>query len=143
MAKPMTEAQWQAFLLAGSRTAHLATADRGGRPSVAPVWYIFEAGELVFMTGADSLKARHIGENPRVCASVDDTDYPYAFVILHGDASIDRLSPEALLPWSTRIARRYVPAGEEQRFGKRNAVPGEILVRITPRKVLAYHGVAD
>jgi hypothetical protein len=35
--------------------------------------------------------------------------------------------------------------GEDQaeEFGRRNAVPGELLVRLTPTKVLAHKNIAD
>ena len=30
-----------------------------------------------------------------------------------------------------------------EEYGRRNGVPGELLVRVTPRKILAELGVAD
>ena len=34
------------------------------------------------------------------------------------------------------------PARAEE-FGRRNGVPGEMLIRVTPVKIVAYSGVAD
>jgi hypothetical protein len=34
-------------------------------------------------------------------------------------------------------------ADQAERFGRRNAVPGELVVRITPTKVIAEAGITD
>jgi hypothetical protein len=34
-------------------------------------------------------------------------------------------------------------ADRAEEYGRRNGVPGELLVRVTPTKVLAEQGVAD
>jgi hypothetical protein len=43
-----------------------------------------------------------------------------------------------MLPISMQLARRYVPADQAEQFGRRNAVPGELLVRMTPTKIVAF-----
>ncbi|HWZ17329.1 MAG TPA: PPOX class F420-dependent enzyme, partial [Ktedonobacteraceae bacterium] len=50
---------------------------------------------------------------------------------------------EELNYWSTRIAARYM--GEEMAvaYGKRNSVEGELLVRVTPTKVVFMKDVAS
>lgn len=143
MAHAMSEREWKTYLMQGTHTAKLGTVTRDGRPVVSPVWFILDEEQLIFMTGGDSLKARNIIHNPRVSLSVDDETFPFSFVILHGLAEIDYLSPAELLPWSTRIATRYVPKEQAESYGKRNAVEGEVLIRVTPQKVLAYEGVAE
>ena len=50
---------------------------------------------------------------------------------------------EAMLPWATRIGGRYMGQDQAERFGRRNAVPGEVLVRLVPQVVLAQADVAD
>ena len=41
---------------------------------------------------------------------------------------------EDLLYWATRIAGRYMGADRAEEYGRRNSVPGELLVRVTPRE---------
>ena len=48
-----------------------------------------------------------------------------------------------MLDWTTRIARRYMGADLAEAYGKRNAVEGELLVRVTPTRVIARKGIAD
>jgi hypothetical protein len=45
--------------------------------------------------------------------------------------------------WATLIGRRYMGEDRAEEFGRRNAVAGELLVRLTPERVIAQCGVAD
>lgn len=141
--KAMTPAEWRAFLLSGTRTAKLATVRPDGRPHVAPVWFDLDRDELVFMTGRDTVKGKNILQDPRVMLSVDDEQPPFAFVLIEGSAVASALSPKELLPWSTRIAARYMGAKQADAYGKRNAVEGELLIRVPLKRVIARKGVVD
>ena len=44
---------------------------------------------------------------------------------------------EELLRFATAIAGRYMGADRAEEFGRRNAVPGELLVRLRPKRVIA------
>jgi hypothetical protein len=48
-----------------------------------------------------------------------------------------------LLHWATRIAGRYMGAEQAEAYGKRNAVEGELLVRITPTHIHGEKNIAD
>jgi len=51
--------------------------------------------------------------------------------------------PDELLQWATRIAGRYMGADRAEEYGRRNAVPPEMLVRLTPTKVVAVRDLAE
>jgi hypothetical protein len=138
----MSTSEWRAFLLAGTRTAKVATVSRDARPSVVPVWFDLDGDELVFETSERSAKARNIQANPHVAVSVDDESFPFAFVSVRGRASVQHLSPEELLPWTTRLARRYVGDARADEYGRRNAVEGGVLVRVALDDVVAVDDVA-
>ena len=140
--QPMNETEWRAFVMAGSRTGKLATVRRDGRPHAAPIWFMLDGDDLVFMTGAATVKARNIAREPRVVVVVDDEAFPFAFVSMEGEATIHILSPADLLPYSTDIARRYVGDERAEAYGRRNAVEGEVLVRVRPTKVIAFKELA-
>jgi hypothetical protein len=53
--------------------------------------------------------------------SVDDERPPFAFVLIEGAAVASELPPEELLPWSTRIAKRYMGAERADAYGGRAA----------------------
>jgi PPOX class probable F420-dependent enzyme len=141
--KSMTPSEWHAFLLFGKRTAKVATVRSDGRPHVAPVWFVLDGDKLVFMTGKDSVKGKNILRTSRVMLSIDDERPPFAFVLIEGEAVASELSPAELLPWSTRIAKRYMGAAKAGAYGKRNAVPGELVVRVALTKVIARADIAD
>ena len=138
----MTPDETRAFLLDGSRTGKLASLMSDGSPHVIPIWFLLDGDDLVFTTGADTVKGRHILDDGRVSVCVDDERAPYAFVHIRGRAS-GTLEDPALLDWATRIAERYMGSERAREYGERNAVPGELLVRLTPERVIAKAGVAD
>jgi hypothetical protein len=81
-------------------------------------------------------------QNPNVAICVDDERFPFAFVSIRGRARLERLTPSELLPWTTRISRRYVGDDRAEEYGRRNAVEGGVLVRVTLDHVLAVNDVA-
>jgi PPOX class probable F420-dependent enzyme len=129
------------FLSHGTRTGKLGFLAASGRPLVAPVWFIVEDGSLVFNTGKDTAKGRALARDPRVSLCVDLDEPPYAFVQVQGEAELSE-DPAELLRTATAIGARYMGAGRAEEFGQRNAVPGELVVRVRPAKVLANFDVA-
>ncbi len=78
-----------------------------------------------------------LARDPRVVLTVDLEAPPYAFVQVQGTVSVSE-NPDELVASATEIAARYVGPERAEAFGKRNGVPGELLVKITPTKVLAH-----
>jgi PPOX class probable F420-dependent enzyme len=124
------------FLGQGTRTGKLSWLSASGRPLVAPVWFIVDGDGLVFNTNKDTAKGRALARDPRVSLCVDLEEPPYAFVQVQGEAELSE-EPAELLRTATAIAARYMGADHAEEFGKRNAVPGELVVRVRPVKVLA------
>ena len=141
MPHTMTRDEIHAFLSHGTRTAKLATSAPGGHPHVMPVWFVIDGEELVFTTGEDSVKGRNLRRNPRAAIVVDDEVAPYAFVHIRGHVTLSE-DLEELLRFATAIGRRYMGADRAGEFGRRNAVPGELLVRLRPERVIATADVA-
>ena len=130
----MTDDEIRTFLAHGTRTGKVATTRLDGRPHVAPVWFVLDGEDLVFMTGADTLKGKTLRRDPRVSLVVDLEQQPYAFVLVEGTVTIST-DLEEMLPLSIRIAERYVDADVADQFGRRNAVEGELLVRLHPTRI--------
>jgi PPOX class probable F420-dependent enzyme len=137
----MTRDQMIDFLAEGTRTGKLATASPSGAPHVAPVWFVVDGDELVFTTGHDTVKGRHLRANPRAGLSADIEAYPFTFVTVRGPVSVQQHAPD-LLHWATRIAERYVPAGRAEEYGRRNAVPEEMLCRLRVASAVGYADIA-
>lgn len=142
MAEKMSDAEWRAFVMSGTRTAKLTTVRADGSPHVAPVWFALDGDELVFNTAENTVKGRNLARDGRVALCVDDERPPFAFAVLQGHAELsDDLSQ--VRQWATRIAARYMGAGRAEEFGARNGVPGTLLVRVRIDKVLAISGLTD
>ena len=143
---PYTDAPagwWREFVLASpARTGKLAVVRADGSPHVAPVWTDLDGDEVVFMTSADTIKGKAILRDPRVSLCWDDERPPFSFVLVAGTATTST-DPDELLEWSARIAGRYMGSDQAEAYGRRNAVPPEMVVRVTPTKVTAKVDVAD
>lgn len=138
----MGDDERRAFLAAGTRTGKLATVRADGRAHVAAVWFVPEGDDVVFMTGARTVKGRNLRRDARATLYVDDDRPPFAWVRIDGEADISE-DLDAMLGWSTRIAGRYMGDDEAERYGRRNAVPGELLVRLRATRIASEIGVAD
>lgn len=141
MPHTMTPDEIHAFLSHGTRTAKLATSGPGGQPHVMPVWFVLDGEELVFTTWGESVKGRNLRRDPRAAVVVDQEVAPYAFVHLRGHVTLNEDLGE-LLRFATAIAGRYMGADRAGEFGRRNAVQGELLVRLRPERVIATADLA-
>ena len=141
MPREMTPEEIRAFLSHGTRTAKVATSGPGGQPHVMPVWFALDSDDLVFTTWGDSVKGRNLRRDPRAAIVVDEEVAPYAFVHIRGHVTLSEDLNE-LLRFATAIAGRYMGADRAEEFGRRNAVPGELLVRLHPERVIATADVA-
>ncbi|MER6306344.1 PPOX class F420-dependent oxidoreductase [Streptomyces sp. NPDC001739] len=142
MAHKMTNDEWRRFLSEGTRTGKLATVRADGSPHLAPIWFLLDGDELVFNTGADTVKGRNLARDGRLALCVDDDRPPFSFVTVQGSAEIsDDLAD--VRHWATRIAARYMGEGRAEEYGARNGVPGEVVVRVRVDKVVGLAAIAD
>jgi PPOX class probable F420-dependent enzyme len=127
-----------------ARPAVLATVRADGRAHAAPVWIdLDDDGTVVFTTHVDSVKGRNLARTGRATLVVDDDQPPFSFVVLEGPVEIVDDDPTALLHWSTRIGGRYMGPELADAYGRRNAAPGELIVRLRPERSFGEADVAD
>ena len=126
-----------------SRTpATLATTRKDGPPHMAPIWYDVDGDTLVFTTGAATVKGHAVRRTGQVALCVQDDQPPFSFVVVEGTATwSDDL--DDVRRWASRIGGRYMGPARADEFGARNAVPGEIVVRVPPTRVVSARDVAD
>lgn len=141
MPTPMSAERAYEFLAEGTRTGKLATVRKDGRPHVAPIWFVVDGADLLFMTGATTLKGRSLRRYPFAALSADLETPPFAFVSVEGTVTIET-DPVAMLPASVAIARRYMGDELADAYGRRNAVEGEYLVRLTPTNIVGVDDMA-
>ena len=139
MAKAMTDAQWRAFVSEGTRTGKVATA---GPPHVVPVWFVLDGDDAVFTTGKETVKGRRLARDNRAAMCVDDEHPPFSFALLRGRTTLSE-DLDDMRHWAIRIGVRYMGEEAGAAFGARNAVPGEMLVRLRVEHVTAFADLTD
>jgi PPOX class probable F420-dependent enzyme len=137
----MTDEEALAFVAAAPRTGKLATVRADGSPHVAPVWVAPDGRDLLFNTGADTLKGRSLRRDPRASICFDDERPPFTFVTISGTVEITE-DPEELRRWAAVIGGRYMGADRAEEFGRRNGVPGELLVRLRAEVIVGFGAVS-
>jgi len=138
--KEMDENEIIDFLMEGTRTGKLATVREDGHPHVAPIWFVWNEGKIIFCTMDSSVKAKNVRRNPQVSICVDDESPPYAFVIIQGTAKFSD-NQKRLLKWNTILGGRYMGEKLAEVYGKRNTVEGSLLVEVTPTKIISEKDV--
>lgn len=143
MTDDSSEQWWQHFIdELPARTAKLAVVRRDGSPHVAPVWAVRDGSDIVFMTSATTVKGKSILRDGRVSLCWDNETPPFDFVTISGTTTTSS-DPDELLEWATRIGGRFMGADRAEEYGRRNAVPPELVVRVTPGRIVAQQAVAD
>ena len=138
----MSKDEINEFLREGTRTGKLSTVRKNGLPHIAPVWFVWEDGKVFFTTMNTSIKAKNIINNPKVSFCTDEQSPPYSFVVVEGNAKIEQ-NHKDLLQWTTKLASRYMGEENSEKIGRRNCVEGELLIEITPTKIIGVKGVAS
>ena len=136
MSRPMTHDEWRTFVQAGTHTGKLAVARKDGSPHVVPIWFVLDGDDFVFTTNTTTVKGKSLRRDGRAALCVDDEKPPFAFVSVEGTARTSTDLDEMRV-WTTKIGARYMGADRAAEFGRRNAVEGELLVRLTPDRVVA------
>ena len=138
----MSPNQWRNFLLTGTRTAKVAVVRADGRPHVVPVWFLLDGDDVIFTTWHESVKGRALQHDSRLCLCVDEDRPPFSYVMIEGHA---RISQDAVQRefWAKEIAARYMGKEQAEAYGARNAVEGELLIRIAIEHVVALADIAE
>jgi PPOX class probable F420-dependent enzyme len=110
---------------------------------VAPVWYVVgDDGSIVFTTGEGTVKGKNLRRTGYAAMSIDDERSPFSFVVLEGPVELSE-DLQQVRYWATRLGARYMGEEQAEAFGERNAVPGELLARLTPAKITSARDLAD
>jgi PPOX class probable F420-dependent enzyme len=139
--KKMSRNECLAFMLDKPRTGKIATVRPNGRPHVAPIWFTLDGDQLLFTTWHTTAKATNLRHNPSISLVVDDEAPPFAFVKYDGSVSISENLDE-LHHWAKIIAGRYMGAELADAYGRRNAVKGELLLRVEPHLIYGESDIA-
>lgn len=111
----MTDKETTGFLDEPGHLLRLGTVDADLMPSVVPIWFLHRDNRLWFTPRARSEWFGHLRANPKVCATIDESDGSMRKLIARGEAQLehDVGSDDAWRDIYRAITLRYVP----ERFG--------------------------
>jgi PPOX class probable F420-dependent enzyme len=123
--------------------ARLATADKNGQPHVIPFCYAFDGERFYFVvdekpkreTGKPLKRIRNMLENPQVALVIDDYSDDWtqlAYVLVSGSAQV--VEDETEYHAALALLRDRYPQYRAMSL----AFPRNTMVRISPRKILAW-----
>jgi PPOX class probable F420-dependent enzyme len=147
----MSKKEIRKFLMHGTFTGKLATIKKDGSSHIVPIWFVLDGGskkssegddDIIFTTNSTSVKAKNIQRDNRVSICVDDQTPPFSFVTVYGTAKIHHYKQNELFRLATKIAERYMGKDNAEDYGRRNSTEGEVLVRITPTRIIAERDIA-
>jgi hypothetical protein len=136
MSLAMTKADREAFL-AETRVAVVSIPEPGRGPLTLPIWHIYEpCGDVRFVTGGSSRKARLLRAAGRMSLCVQEETPPYRYVSVEGPVTIGRPDFERDV---RPTALRYLgaPMGEVYLQAIASQHEGAILVRVRPEHWLS------
>ena len=125
-----------AFLSEGDRNGKLSYLREDRRPTVVPVWFVVDNGEIVFFTQRESPKAKAFAEDPRVAFLVDDGRPPYSYVSITGVVA-QSADPQHFDELLAKIVARYTPQEDLEKTLQFLKGQDEVLYRIRATKVQA------
>lgn len=119
---------WAEERLVASRNYWIATTRADARPHLMPVWGVWHGAALWFSTGAESVKARNLAENPACSAGTERADEA---VIVEGHVSV--------ITDATQLAAVYAAYRSKYDW----PMDGEPFYRLRPDVVFGFIEHAD
>jgi PPOX class probable F420-dependent enzyme len=98
-------------LLNGPNLARLAYIGLDGRPRVVPIWFTYQDGDFLMVTGPKADKVRALAKNPAVALTIDGSTPPYSVLLVDGDATVEET--DGMAPEYPAIVERYLGAAAE------------------------------
>jgi PPOX class probable F420-dependent enzyme len=106
---------------------------------VAPIWFVLDGEDLMFVTNSSSVKARNLRRNGYAAVSVDDPHPPFSFAVVEGPVRlIDDM--EQVRRWGEIGAARYLGAKASAAYVSSEQFPDDLLGRLTAARMT---GIAD
>jgi nitroimidazol reductase NimA-like FMN-containing flavoprotein (pyridoxamine 5'-phosphate oxidase superfamily) len=122
------------------RIGILAYTKKNGTPAQVPIWYRYDKGRFLMLTGATSDKARALAREKRACLTIQDDMPPYRAVIVDGDVTLEAAPVEGgLNAW---LAQHYFGKLGGREYEKMSAEEsskhGLVTVILDPTRVRGF-----
>lgn len=108
-----------------------------GSPHTVPVWYRWDGEVVHIWTLEGRAWVRNLLRDPRVAFSVQETEPPFAAVVMRGRAEVARGDAPEVTEEIRRIVRRYLDEEETEDYLSEWS-EARTLVRIHPTTIRAW-----
>jgi len=119
-----------AKLLQGPNLARLAYTDVDGRPKVVPIWFRYDDGDIIMVTGPRAAKLKGLEANSAVALTIDSSTPPYNVLLIDGDAALEPV--DGMVPEYRGIVERYLGAAADA-YLKQLRVKRQVRIRVKIR----------
>lgn len=116
--------------------ARLATHNKDGSIHIAPIFFRYQAGQILMATQCPSRKVRNIQSNPNVSVLIDRTELPFKGALIYGTAELDY---EDVVNKRIGIFERRLSTEEANTYANRLSAKWPcVIIRITPTSVVSF-----
>lgn len=111
----------------------ITTVRRDGYPHCVPIWFMYEAGDLVMFTSRTSLKVRNVEHNSKGCLAIGGDPVGSPAYVIDGDILIEEDQGKAL---TARITHHYEPPERAAEWLAGWENEDFIILRLRPQRVM-------
>jgi uncharacterized pyridoxamine 5'-phosphate oxidase family protein len=131
----MTNEELTSFLKE-AQFSRLGTLNEDGSIHIAPIFFIFEEGQILMATQDPSRKIRNIKRNPNVTVLIDTTEVPFQGALIYGRAELDYedVISKRIAIFEKRLSRQDAETYATRLSGKWKCV----IIRITPTRIASF-----
>ena len=116
--------------------ARLGTINEDGTIHIAPIFFMYDQGQLLMATQSPSRKIRNIKRNNRVTVLIDTTDVPFKGALVYGKAELDY---DDVIRKRVAIFKRRLSQEEAETYARRLSEKWQcVIVRITPIHIASF-----
>lgn len=116
--------------------ARLGTLNEDGSIHIAPIFFIYEDGQILMASQAPSRKIRNIKRNPNVTVLIDKTEVPFKGALIYGKAELDF---EDVINKRISIFKKRLCEEDAQTYASRLSAKWPcVIIRITPRRIASF-----
>jgi PPOX class probable F420-dependent enzyme len=115
----------------------LTTVTPDGQPQTFPIWFLWEAGEILIYSDRRAKRNVNIGVNPRVSFHLGDNGRGGDIVIVEGEASVDEATPR-VTENTAYLAKYGAWIGEFLSSAEEMATVYNVPLRIRPTRGRAF-----
>lgn len=132
---PFTSEELDAFL-SEALIAKICTHNDDGNIHIAPLYFLYENGDILLGTQAVTRKVRNIQRNPNVTLLIDNPNRPFKGVIIYGKAEMET---ENIIEKRVSIFNKYMAPDGATWYA--SALAGKwqpAVIRVKPDQIISF-----